>query len=86
MQQKMTECVTDTSWYVKKRNNNKHDRDDPVSVAFIVFRFLYYDSGVLGEIHHKNAVDSIQMIIQLKYVTNTMAIPVVVMKEIRRQD
>ena len=85
MQQKMTELITDTLQYVKKQRIGKHDRDDPVSVPFIVFRYIQHVSGVLGEIHHKNDVDSIQVIILLEYVINTMATPTNIMKEIRRQ-
>lgn len=40
MQQKMTKLVTGTVYIVKKQRNDKHDRDDPESVAFIAVCFL----------------------------------------------
>lgn len=86
MQQKMTKLVTGTLQYVKKQRIGKHDRDDPVSVPFIVFRYIQHVNGVFSETHHENDVNSIQVILLLKYVINTMAIPFVVLKEIQRQE
>lgn len=86
VQQEVIKLVTDTVCIVKKQRINKHDSDDPISVAFIALCYLQHESGVLGENHHENAVDSIQVIILLEYITNTITIPAVVMKEIQRQD
>ena len=56
----MTVLVADTVCIVKKQRIGKHDRDDPVSVPFIVFRFLCYESGALGEINNRSGINSIQ--------------------------
>lgn len=85
VQHEVIKLVTGTVCIVKKQRINKHDSDDHISVAFIAFCYLQHESGVLGENHHENAVDSIQVIILLEYITNTMAIPAVVVIEMQRQ-
>lgn len=44
MQQKKTERVTGTLWYVKKQRIGKHDRDDPK--AWHSLQFLFYNMEV----------------------------------------